>query len=73
MSVKDIIKISLALGFISLLLWLIFSEDTTLNGDEDGGGNPYGRYGTGIDFLPYGTGPDKVKDGLVVYKTVDKT
>ena len=68
MSVKDIIKIALALVFISLLLWLIFSEDTTLNGDEDGGGSPYA---TGNH--PYGTGPDKVKDGLVVYKTVDKT
>ena len=69
MSGKDIIKIVLALVFISLLLWLIFSEDTTLNGNEDGDGNPY----TDIDKYPYGTGPDKVKDGLVVYKTVDKT
>ena len=69
MPVKDIIKIALALGFISLLLWLIFSEDTTLNGNEDGEGNPY----TDIEFVPYGTGPDKVNDGLVVYKTVDKT
>ena len=69
MPVKDIIKIALAIGFISLLLWLIFSEDTTLNGNEDGEGNPY----TDIEFVPYGTGPDKVKDGLVVYKTVDKT
>ena len=69
MSGKDIIKIVLALVFISLLLWLIFSEDTTLNGNEDGEGSPY----TDIDFIPYGTGPDKVKDGLVVYKTVDKT
>ena len=68
MSVKDIVKIALALVFISLLLWLIFSEDTTLNGDEDGGGNPYA---TGNH--PYGTGPDKVTDGLVVYETVDKT
>jgi len=68
MSVKDIVKIALALVFISLLLWLIFSEDTTLNGDEDGEGSPYS---TGNH--PYGTGPDKVKDGLVVYKTVDKT
>ena len=69
MSGKDIIKIVLAIGFISLLLWLIFSEDTTLNGNKDGDGNPY----TDIDKDPYGTGPDKVKDGLVVYKTVDKT
>ena len=72
MSVKDIIKIALALVFISLLLWLIFSEDTTLNGEsngnEDGEGSPYA---TGNH--PYGTGPDKVKDGLVVYETVDKT
>jgi len=68
MSVKDIIKIALALGFISLLMWLIFSEDTTLNGNKDGEGSPYA---TGNH--PYGTGPDKVKDGLVVYKTVDKT
>jgi hypothetical protein len=69
MSGKDIIKISLALVFISLLLWLIFGEDTTLNGNEDGEGNPYND----PDFVPYGSGPDKVKDGLVVYKTVDKT
>jgi len=69
MSVKYIIIIAIALGFISLLLWLIFSEDTTLNGNKDGEGNPY----TDIDKHPYGTGPDKVKDGLVVYKTVDKT
>ena len=68
MSVKDIIKIALALVFISLLLWLIFSEDTTLNGNEDGEGSPYA---TGNH--PYGTGPDKVTDNLVVYKTVDKT
>ena len=61
MSVKDIIKISLVLGFISLLLWMIFSEYTTLNGNEDGE-SPTDRPGIGRD-----------RDGLVIYKTVDKT
>jgi len=64
MSVKDIIKIALALVFISLLLWLIFSEDTTLNGNEDG---------IDLDEVPDGAGIGRDRDGLVVYKTVDKT
>jgi hypothetical protein len=52
MSVKYIIKIALVLGFISLLMWLIFSEDTTLNGDEDVDGSLWGPYGTGIYLRP---------------------
>ena len=51
MSVKYIIIIAIALGFISLLLWLIFSEDTTLNGNKDGEGSLWGPYGTGIYLL----------------------
>ena len=60
MSGKDIIKIVLALVFISLLLWLIFSEDTTLNGNEDG------------EEPEYYTVSHKVKDNLVVYENIDK-
>jgi hypothetical protein len=48
MPVKDIIKIAIALGFISLLLWLIFSEDTTLKGNEDVDDSLCGPYGTAI-------------------------
>ena len=61
MSVKYIIKIALVLGFISLLLWLIFGEDTTLNGDEDEDGSLWGPYGTGTylrNGIPYYTGID---------------
>ena len=62
MPVKDIIKIALALGFISLLLWLIFSEDTTLNGNEDG------------EEPEYYTGTYNVNDNdnLVVYENIDQ-
>ena len=61
MSVKDIVKIALALVFISLLLWLIFSEDTTLNGDKEGDSSLWGPYGTGTylrNGIPYYTGID---------------
>jgi hypothetical protein len=61
MSVKVIIKIVLALVFISILLWLIFGEDTTLNGNEDGEGSVWGPYGTGTylrNGIPYYTGID---------------
>ena len=44
MSVKYIIIIAIALGFISLLMWLIFSEDTTVKGNKDGDGFPYGTW-----------------------------
>ena len=62
MSGKDIIKIVLALVFISLLLWLIFSEDTTLNGNEDG------------EEPEYYTGTYNVNDNdnLVVYENIDQ-
>jgi len=61
MSVKDIIIIAIALGFISLLLWLIFSEDTTVNGNKDGDSSLWGPYGTGNylrNGIPYYTGID---------------
>ena len=62
MSGKDIIKIVLALVFIALLLWLIFSEDTTLNGNEDG------------EEPEYYTGTYNVNDNdnLVVYENIDQ-
>jgi hypothetical protein len=59
MSVKYIIIIALALGFISLLLWLIFSKDTTLNSESNGNKDREGP--------PYLTIPDKLEDGTVVY------
>ena len=63
MSGKNIIIIAIVLGFISLLMWLIFSEDTTLNGNEDTtlNGNKDG------ETPPYQTIPDPLEDGTVVY------